>query len=310
MLRSHFMEFRDELKTLKDQVKFGESFKVDSFSNIVIAGMGGSGIAGRIFSEMYSDKPVFVSDDYSIPNFVDENTEFIAVSYSGNTEETLSAVEAAMKKGAKVHAITSGGKLGEMGIDTIKIPSGLQPRSAVGYLTMPIINTFIKPSPDDVDETSRILADLDANNTVQENIATEIFAGRRIPVIYGASPFRSIAYRWKTQFNENAKVLAYSSYFSELNHNDTMPMRDTYRKDEFYFMAFDSEDERIRKRIEVTQKITGTQFKKIDLKGTSLFARSFYLIHVGDYLTYHLARLRGIDPRDVSAIEDLKKRIA
>ncbi len=304
------MEFSEELKTLKDQVRFDGSFKTGTFSNIVIAGMGGSGIAGRIFSEMYSAKPVFVCDDYHIPEFVDENTEFIAVSYSGNTEETISAAEEAIKKGAKVHAITSGGHLSDLGIDTIRIPGGLQPRSAVGYLTMPIINTFIRPKHEDIEEAADLLSDLDKNNTVQENIATEIFAGRRIPVIYGSSPYRSVAYRWKTQFNENAKVLAYSNYFSELNHNDTMPLRDTYRKDEFYFMAFDSPDERIRKRMEVTQKITGTSFKKIEVKGSSLIARIFYLIHFGDYVTYHLARIRGVDPQDVSAIEDLKKKIS
>ncbi len=139
------MNFDEELKTLKDQIKFGGRFEVKDHENIVIAGMGGSGISGKILSEFYSKKPLFVVDDYNIPDFVDEKTEFFAVSYSGNTEETLHAANQAKKKGAHVHAITSGGSLSKMNYDTILIPSGLQPRSALGYLLMPLVNrTLIK----------------------------------------------------------------------------------------------------------------------------------------------------------------------
>ncbi|BAB60606.1 hypothetical protein [Thermoplasma volcanium GSS1] len=304
------MQFSEELLTLKDQVRFDKSFKVGKYDKIVIAGMGGSGIAGRIFSEIYDEKPVFLVDDYDIPSFVDDKTEFIAISYSGNTEETISASEEAAKKHANVHAITSGGSLSKMGFDTIIIPSGLQPRSSIGYLLMPLVNTFIKPKIGDVDEAYRLLSETDKDNEEEKSIASEIYNGEHIPVIYGSRPFRAIAYRWKTQFNENAKVLAYSNYFSELNHNDTMPLKDTYRKDEFYFLVFRSDDSRFSKRITVTEKITGNSFRMVDVRGSSLLAKLFYLIHFGDYLTYHLAELRGVDPQDVSLIEKLKKEIA
>ncbi len=304
------MRFDEELKTLKDQIKFNKAFKVEQHKNIVIAGMGGSGISGKIFSELYTKEPVFVVDDYKIPDFVDDKTEFFAVSYSGNTEETLIAAEEAKKRGSHVHAITSGGELSKSGYDTIIIPSGLQPRSAIGYLLMPLINTFIPQSEGDRDEAYHLLEEMDMNNGEMKNLAMKIYEKNLIPVIYGSSPFRNIAYRWKTQFNENSKIIAYSNYFSELNHNDTMPLKDTYRKDEFIFMVFSSNDSRIRKRIEITGKITGTEFRMIEPMGNSNFVRMLYLVHYGDYVTYHLANMRNIDPQDVSLIEELKRKLS
>ncbi len=304
------MRFDEELKTLKDQIKFNKAFKVEQHKNIVVAGMGGSGISGKIFSELYTKEPVFVVDDYKIPDFVDDKTEFFAVSYSGNTEETLIAAEEAKKRGSHVHAITSGGALSKSGYDTIIIPGGLQPRSAIGYLLMPLINTFIPQSKGDRDEAYHVLDEMDMNNGEMKNLAMKIYEKNLIPVIYGSSPFRNIAYRWKTQFNENSKIIAYSNYFSELNHNDTMPLKDTYRKDEFIFMVFSSSDSRISRRIEITGKITGTEFRMIDPIGNSNFVRMLYLVHYGDYVTYHLANMRNVEPQDVSLIEELKRKLS
>ncbi len=151
---------------------------------------------------------------------------------------------------------------------------------------------------------------MDKNNDEMKNLAMKIYEKNLIPVIYGSSPFRNIAYRWKTQFNENAKIIAYSNYFSELNHNDTMPLKDTYRKDNFIFIAFSSKDEKIRKRIEITGKISNINFEMINPDGNDDFTRMFYLVHYGDYVTYHLARMRNVDPQDVSLIEELKKRLS
>jgi glucose/mannose-6-phosphate isomerase len=304
------MNFEEELKSLKEQIKFDKKFLFPEKKNIVISGMGGSGIVGKIIQDLYSEKPIVVINDYSIPEFVDKDTLFIAVSYSGNTEETITSTLAAIKKGAAVFAITTGGRLGQIAENKIIIPSGIQPRSALGYMTLPILNSLNAIRKDEIEELYNLLKELDESHDEALEIAKEIFARNAIPVIYGIPPYFAVSYRWKTQFNENAKILAYSSNFSELNHNDTMPLKLTYRKDEFYFICFrDGLDKRIEKRIEVTQQITDTKFRYVFARGSTPFVREFYLIHFGDWVSFLLGKLRGQDPQDVSLIEELKQRL-
>lgn len=306
------MEFAEELRTLKEQIKFSEKFQLEfDFDNIVIAGMGGSGIAGKIFHEIYSKKPVVTVDDYVIPDFVDERTLFIAISYSGNTEETISAARMALNKGATLFTITTGGMLAYLEAQKIIVPAGLQPRSSIGYMLMPLISTFIPQDSATIKKAYNLLSKMDKDSSEIKESAKMIWDKRQIPVIYGFSPFKSIAYRWKTQFNENAKVIAYSNYFPELDHNDIMALKDTYRKEEFAFFAFGSpKNERIDARIEATESIMGNSFIKIEPEGDSLFEQLFYLIHYGDYLSYHLSKFRGVEAADVSSIEELKKRLS
>jgi len=306
------MEFIEELRSLKEQVKFEAKFDVgNDFQKVVIAGMGGSGIVGRIFQELYSDKPVYLVNDYNIPNFVGRDTLFIAVSYSGNTEETLSATRSAIKKRARVVAITSGGELAQIVDEKAIVPKGLQPRSGLGYMLMPIINTLAPQKRSTIEKTYMLLDRMDKDNTEMRAMAERINKSKGIPVIYGYFPFGAVAYRWKTQFNENAKVLAHSSSFPELNHNETMPLSDTYRKGEFFVIAFaNTNDSRIAKRILWTQRLTKSRFELVKPKGTSTFERLFYLIHYGDYVSHHLSLLRKVDPTDISLIEQLKRSVS
>lgn len=303
------MEFIDELRFLKEELKFKESVDVPSrFDNIVIGAMGGSGISGKMFQELYSEKPVTITDDYNIPKFVSKNTLFIGISYSGNTEETLNATRQAIKRGAHVVTMSAGGLLSDYGDQHIKIPrADLQPRSATGYLLMPLLKGFGLVRESEVRNAYSILAELDSHNEECSRHARSIAKSNAIPVIYGVSPFKAVAYRWKTQFNENSKVIAYSSNFPELNHNDTMAIAQTYRKKEFYIFVFDSEDRKIKKRIQATMDITKSQFNIIRPKGKSAVEQLFHLIHYGDYVSYRLGMLRGIDPTDISLIQKLKE---
>ena len=270
--------------------------------------MGGSGISGKIFQELYTREAVIVLDDYRIPDFVDSRTLFISMSYSGNTEEILSATRAATERGSKVVAVTSGGKLEAICDDTVKLPGGLQPRSSLGYMLMPLLNSFMNINRETLESVARILEDLDEDSEAAARDAEKIFEDNRIPLIYGFSPYRSVAYRWKTQFNENSKIMAFSNYFPELDHNEIIPMKATYRKEQFIFYTFGKPDhERISLRLDGTSRVAGVTFNVIQPKGETTLEKLFYLIHYGDYLTYHLAKLRDIDPEDVSAIEDLKK---
>lgn len=305
------MEFIEELRMLKEQTKFKEQIETPrSFDNIVIAGMGGSGISGKIFQEIYSKKPVFLVDDYNVPGFISKSTLFIGISYSGSTEETINATRIAVKNGAHTVTISAGGELADHGDQHINIPrKDLQPRSATGYMLMPFIRGFNLAKDNEIKEAYSLLSNLDKNDNDCLKHAKNMAKSDSIPIIYGSSPFKSVAYRWKTQFNENSKVIAYSSNFPELNHNDTMAIAQTYRKKELYFFVFDSDDKRVKKRIDATEKITKSKFNLITPKGKSTAAKLFYLIHYGDYVSYRLGLLRKIDPTDVSLIQKLKKII-
>lgn len=305
-------KFLNELLTLKDQIRFGTKFEIpEGVKNVVIAGMGGSGVVGRTFSEMYSGLPVVLVKSYEIPPFVGKETLFICISYSGNTSETLAAFRSARNKGAHIVAITSGGTLSEEAGVVIKVPKGLQPRSAFGYMLMPLLNSFNAVSKEEIEEAYRVLDEIDKDNSSEENIAKEIYKGKFMPVIYGTSPYDSVAYRWSTQFNENSKLLAIWSNFPELDHNNTMALCGQYRKGEFYHICLlANEDPRIMKRIEATQEVAKIKFKSIvEPKGASRLAKVVSLVHMGDYVTYYLAKLLAVDPLDVSAIEELKGRL-
>ncbi len=305
------MGFIDELMFLKEQLKFDERVKVPKDTkNVVLAGMGGSGIAGKIFSEFYSDMPLYLVDDYEIPEFVSKGTLFIATSYSGNTEETIHAAHAAIRKGAHVVTISSGGKLIKLGKQIIRIPRrDLQPRSVTGYMIMPLLKGFNIISNNEIHRSYGLLDGLDRDNGQCLQHAKQIFKSKSIPVIYGSAPFKAVAYRWKTQFNENSKVIGYSNSFPELNHNDTMALAHTNMKKHMYFMVFESSHSKISKRINVTSKITKSDFHMINPKGSTPLEKMFYLLHYGDYVTYHLGMLRGISPTDISLIEELKLEI-
>ncbi len=306
-------DYIEEIVEKSKQMDFRDSVDfTGKFKNIVIFGMGGSGIAGKIFQDLFTKVPVISLDSYEFPEFVDENSLFISISYSGNTEETLKATEMAMKKGAKVWAITSGGELSKMVKNVIMIPRGLQPRSAIGYLLNPLLLGSGLANEDSLREAKENLERLNKEHEELKKVADEIYLGNKIPAIFGFPPFRYIAYRLKTQFNENSKILAYWSYFPELNHNDTMPLKSTYRKDLFYFIAltYPNMNEMYLKRLKVTSRICDFNYREVKALGASIASQIYTSIHQGDLISYYLAKRRGVDPRDVSIIEELKKNLS
>ncbi len=304
------MNFLEQLRNLSEQVLYETDLgEIPPFSNIVIAGMGGSGIAGSVFSEIYDNAPVQVISDYRLPKYAGKESLFIGISYSGNTEEVLKVSKEAIKRGCPVKLITSGGELSKLDADVVKIPGGMQPRSAIGYLLKPFLSSFISNEKSTYQGISRLLKEMDGDNSGEKTLAMEIADAQQIPVIYGHYPYRWLAYRWKTQFNENSKVLSYSTYFPELNHNETVPLKGTYRKENFRFLTFGDSSAIISRRKSITAEITGTEFTEIEARGETFLEKLFYLIHYGDYLSYHLALARKIDPEDVSAITELKSRL-
>ena len=207
--------------------------------------------------------------------------------------------------------ISSGGKLRNLGDENIVVPrSDLQPRAAIGYLLVPLLRSFGVAKPTELYLAGDLVAALDRDSGECMMHAKAMAESELIPYVYAAPPFNSVAYRWKTQLNENGKVLAFSNNFPELNHNDTVALAETYGKERFYFMVIGSEDLVTNRRIELTKALTDTSFHRIEPKGVSNVEKVFYLIHYGDYLSYHLGALRGKDPMNVSIIEELKKGLA
>jgi glucose/mannose-6-phosphate isomerase len=307
------MSYREEIDSISDQFSIQEKFKItlDDYDKILIAGMGGSGIAGFLFSEIYSKKPVIVLNTYSCPDFVNNKTLFIAISYSGNTEETISCANEAKKKGAKILAITSGGKLSEISDQSVIIPSGYQPRSSLGFLLMPLINTFAPELRNHIDEIKRNIEEIKNNENYIISISKRILESGKVPYFISWNPTSSVAYRCKTQFNENAKMPANAGYLSEINHNELVPMGMNHDMDPFIYIAFkNSFSKRNDKRLEITKELSSRNFTIIELKGKSIFSQIMYGVYFGDILSYQIALLRKVEPRDVSIIEKLKQELS
>jgi glucose/mannose-6-phosphate isomerase len=290
------------------------SGKVDK---ILVIGMGGSAVGGDILKHLMSDSniPVFVSRAYDVPNFVDGKTLVFANSYSGNTEETLSALEDAQKKNAKIVAITSGGLIESRVKNVIKIPKGLQPRAALPYLFFPMLGALvnsgiIKFDESEIKELFELLSDVSDFKERGRKIADAI--GDRIPLVYASDAFASVAYRWKTQLNENGKIPAFTHQFSELNHNEIVGYQSMDKKDFVAIYLKDKFDnDRIKKRMDITKEIISTRVDVIETesKGEGKLSRLFSLIYLGDFVSYYVAINRKIDPTPVNVIENLKKKL-
>ncbi len=309
-------DFPQQCKTALELPKgMSVSGKID---RIVVAGMGGSAIGGDLLKAyMHNSRiPVFVVRDYKVPAFVDENTLVLAVSYSGNTEETISAFEDASRKKAKVVAVTGSGRLAGLAKKAVKIPSsGMQPRSALGYLFFPMLGVLnnsgiLDVKNNEIEEMIDVLSNTNEFKSVGEKLAKKI--QNRTPITYASELLGAVAYRWKTQFNENSKSAAFSHSFSEMNHNEIVGYQ-TMKKDSFIaiFIRDREDNERIKKRMDITKEIISSKadVEEVFTQGDSLLSRMFSGIYYGDFASYYLALLNKIDPTPVNVIENLKKRL-
>jgi len=287
-------------------------------SNIVVLGMGGSAIGGDLLKMYLSNAnvaiPVHVNRDYKLPNFVNENSLVFAVSYSGNTEETLSAYKDAYSRNAKIIGITSGGKLAGECEKVIKIPSGLQPRAALGYLFFPMLgilhNTgLIRVRNDELNEMMDILKKTDIFSNMGETLSKKL--KEKIPIIYASEALGAIAMRWKTQINENAKMAAFYNVFSEMNHNEIAGYKGMDRKFIAIIIRDKYDNERIKKRMDICSDImeVTANVEEVETQGESLLSRMFSAIYLGDFVSYYLALWNRVDPSPVEIIERMKKKL-
>lgn len=304
-------------------------------SCIMITGLGGSAIGGdllRVYVAGKAGVPVVVNRDYILPQFVNNKTLVFAVSYSGNTEETLSAYLQAREKGAKIIALTSGGKLRERAqkdsVPVISIPAGISPRAATGYLFIPLVAVMAKLAiiPDvaaeisDLNKTLKVLRDkFQPAVPVAENLAKQLAQKlfNNIALIWGADGTTEVAAsRWKGQINENGKAMAYRNIFPELNHNEIVGFEkpEELLKQLSVIILRDPDDHpRVQKRIEITKTIIQDKVgsvTEVQSTGRSVLARIYSLTYTGDYTSVYLAALYGINPSPVKMIDYLKDELA
>jgi glucose/mannose-6-phosphate isomerase len=300
---------------------------------IVAAGMGGSAIGGELLKDWTRGRiavPVEVCREYSLPAYADGNTLVFVVSYSGETEESLSVFLDAVKRKCMTVCVSSGGTLQEfaekLNVPHLRVPGGMAPRATLPYMFMPMLVLLSKMGVvSDVDheisETIKTLRQAaNANrpdkpliDNVAKTLASNICG--TIPVVYGFGFYRSVAQRLKTQFNENSKVPAKWESFPELNHNEIVgweAVRELAKCFSVTLIRDMDEPEPIRQRIEATKEIVRKQLVKtyeIEAQGTCALARMASVICIGDFTSVYLAVLRGIDPTPVRTISLLKEKI-
>ncbi len=296
-----------------------------NISNVLISGLGGSGIGGTIAAEVVASEahvPIVTNNGYFIPNFVSINTLFLACSYSGNTEETISAANLAHEKGAKIVVISSGGKLKELaeqnGWDFIGIPGGQPPRASFG-LSFPEVlyalhahDIISKKFEKELEAAIKLLDDNEAVIQEEAKQVTEKLFGK-IPVIYAADGFGGVATRFRQQINENSKMLCWHHVIPEMNHNELVGWRD--KNEDLAVIIFRNETDfkNIQARMEINKgtfaEYTNTTIE-VWSKGTSDLQRALYLIHLGDWVSFFLGEKKGVDITEVKVIDYLKGELA
>ena len=314
---------------LVEAIKIGKNAKLTPMqahvNNVLVCGLGGSGIGGSIVAELVVSEakaPVNTSKGYFIPAYVDEHSLVIISSYSGDTEETVNALHLAMEKKAKIVCITSGGKIAKIatdnGLDLITVPGGMPPRACLGYsLTQLffILRHFNLISFDPVAELESSVKLIDNEEESIRKEAKEVaekFHGK-IPVIYSTTSQEGLAIRLRQQLNENSKVLCWHHVFPELNHNELVGW--TEKHDELSILILRDPDEYNRNvsRIEISKEVFRkytSNITEIFAKGNTAIEKSIYLIHLGDWISYFLSEIRGVDAIEIEVIKHLKSELS
>ena len=295
-----------------------------NLQNIVICGMGGSGIGGKMVSFWVQDElsvPVTCYHDYTAPAFISAHTLFIASSYSGNTEETLICVEQAREKGAHIIGVCSGGELqtfcAQYGYDCVVVPGGNPPRTALAFSVVQVTNILTKLGLISSESLRSIQASKNLLDAEQETIHAEAkklanFLNGTVPVFYAGAKYEAVAVRARQQFNENAKMLCWHHVIPEMNHNELVGWGGGDER--FAAVYFNTGDliPRNQKRVDITFEVIRTKTKVLflDAKGNDRIERSFYLIHLVDWASFYLAELTATDPIEIKVIDRLKGELA
>ena len=307
-------------------------------SSLVFTGMGGSAIGGEIIQDWLLDSspiPIHVSRGYRLPASIDKKSLVFAVSYSGDTEETLSSFLDALSRGCRVIALTSGGSLKEMSskhrVPCLTVPVGLAPRASLPYLFFPLVLTLsrlavawgldpkLKSLKEELEEVPKILErlrdevapEIPQMDNPAKRLALDLL--HTIPVIYASSEYGGVARRMKTQFNENSKVPAYTAVFPEAFHNEVMGYegsKELFRSLSVILLRGRDEDQRSRVKMEAMKGLIEGKvriLREVWAKGETRLAKIFSTLYLGDVTSVYLAVLYGVDPTPVESISKIKQ---
>ncbi|MDR1992380.1 MAG: bifunctional phosphoglucose/phosphomannose isomerase [Nitrososphaerota archaeon] len=300
---------------------------------IIIAGMGGSAIGGELIKDWARDKlslPIEVNREYSLPAYADQKTLVLVSSYSGDTEESLSTLLDALKRGCMLFCVTSNGAVLETAkkhnLPHIQVPPDMPPRAALPYLLIPMLIYLqkiglAKNVEDELDEAYALIEKVSKENGLDtpmvENFAknTAYYIGDSIPCVYGFGVYRSVAQRFKQQLNENSKSVAKWEYFPELNHNELVGWEsrgEQCRWVSVIFIRDKAEPAEIETRIDITKTLmerAGLITFELEVQGECTLAKMLSTVVVGDFLSIYLAVLRETDPTPVLTINYLKETL-
>jgi len=334
-MHGHMEGFPDQLR---EAVAIGRetplSVSGEGITAVVVVGMGGSAIGGELAAGYLARSmsvPFSVVRGYSLPGYVGSATLVYVSSYSGNTEETLSAYAEARERRARIVCSTTGGEVArvadESGHDIVRVPTGYPPRAALGFGLVPLLLVLgrlgLAPDPaDDIDdaiETAQIgVGRLGLAVATRENEAKELASWLfgHVPVIYGTAPATSVvASRWCGQFSENSKLVAHRNELPEMNHNEivgwsgTRPMGGEAR---VVFLRDEDDHPRVVRRAEITRDAiaaAGVEVRDVTSRGETALGRLISLVQIGDFVSLYLAMLGGVDPTPVMPIDRLKKEL-
>ncbi len=316
-------------RQLQEAVQIGEKATLSKsnkpIQNVVITGLGGSGIGGTIVAEVVASNckvPILVNKDYFLPAFVNENTLVIVSSYSGNTEETLQAMNEALESKAKIVCVTSGGKVQEIAkkeeLDIILIPSGMPPRACLGYsLTqlfyvldgLGLIDTNFRKEL----AASIALLDKEQKQIQEEALSLADFFLNKIPVIYISDGYNGVATRFRQQINENSKMLCWHNILPEMNHNELVGWTENHHECAVLLIRNKEDYSRTQARMEISKPVFSKytpHMRELWSKGDSQLERSLYLIHLTDWISCYIAERKNVDASEINIINHLKGELA
>ena len=322
----------DHLRDALWRVETAAIEPLDTPGGLVIAGMGGSAAGGMLAEAVLGDRatrPITVSRGYMLPSWISANTTVLCSSYSGNTEETLAAYEAAGVIGTRRVVATSGGSIADQAradeVPVIPLPGIFQPRCAVGYMLVAALEAAYLAGAaasirTEVDVAAAHLEALAAawgpagpDDGEARSLARTLEG--RIPMVLGADATAGVAYRWKTQINENAEVPSFSAELPEADHNEIVCWAGAADLGRFAVVVLGDSDShpRERARLDITAEMVqqaGIPVHRVESRGETRIERILSLVLLGDLVSFYLAIQRGIDPTPVKAIDELKSRLS
>lgn len=325
-------EFPDQCRRALDIAHSSDLGNAPSVHQAMLTGLGGSAAGGDFAKALFDDQasiPFSVNRDYHLPNWVGRDTLVLCASYSGNTEETLSAYDDAKRAGSPVVAIASGGRLAELaradGYPVVTIPGGQPPRTALGYMLVPTLSAcerygLLPPQPWE-EVLSRLDSDAErlASAPYEANEAKQLaeFLHGKVSVLYGLGGWQAaVANRWEGQINENAKNMAFAAAFPELNHNEILGWVKADRQGVSQWVGILLEDgtesAKMKERFRVTEELVRAvcPFKRATVSGASLLEKMLAMALLGDFVSLYLAALNEVDPENIDSINRLKEALS